>query len=344
MKNFITCVLILFLLISCFLGCKAVESNEERIKIKVLILPKFEVGEMAGDVPGEAQFYYEEYCAGGEAFDIEGGYADSKLYVKNGVALYLTGMGKVNAALSVSALVSDQRFDFSEAYVISTGCAGAAYEYGVMGDVYVITAAVDYDLGHLVDIRDMEEDTTYPVTWYYEKDYADSSCKLLNQELAQKVYDLVKDVKINTTELTRSVMASSFNNAEWAIRDPMVLKGTTATGDNYWKGIHMHNNAKFIVENYGCPDPFAVSEMEDVAIAIALERAGMLDRYIIIRDAVNMDVFINGDTPDSLWNPDYAEETSYENGKETVDIFSTAMENNFLVGRVVIDAILNADF
>ena len=30
-------------------------------KIKVLILPKFEIGEMTGDMPGEAQLYYEEY-------------------------------------------------------------------------------------------------------------------------------------------------------------------------------------------------------------------------------------------------------------------------------------------
>lgn len=28
---------------------------------------------------------------------------------------------------------------------------GSAIEYGVMGDVYVITATVDYDLGHHAD-------------------------------------------------------------------------------------------------------------------------------------------------------------------------------------------------
>ena len=44
------------------------------------------------------------------------------------------------------AILSDERFDFSDAYIISTGCAGSAEGYGVMGDVYVITAAVDYDL------------------------------------------------------------------------------------------------------------------------------------------------------------------------------------------------------
>jgi len=42
--------------------------------------------------------------------------------------------------------LSDERFDFSDAYILSTGCAGSAEGYGIMGDVFVITAAADYDL------------------------------------------------------------------------------------------------------------------------------------------------------------------------------------------------------
>ncbi len=339
MKRIIAFVLLAVMLTLCVSGCAPTEKNQE--KIKVLILPKFEVGEMSGDAPGEAQYYYDEYCANGEEYEIVGGCKNSKLYVKNGVALYVTGMGKVNASLSVCALLSDSRFDFSDSYVISTGCAGAAYEYGVMGDVYVITACVDYDLGHHVDVRDMAEQSKHEATWYRDGSYDDSSCKILNPLLVQKVYDTVKDVELSTTEKTRKAMASAFNNEEWAIRDPKVLKGTSVTSDTYWKGIHGHNNAEFIVETYGCPDPFAASEMEDIGIAIALERANMLDRYIILRDAVNMDVFMNGDTPDSLWDPDSIEDIASETNAETADIFNTARENNFLVGKRIIDAILN---
>ena len=36
----------------------------EKIPIKVLILPKFEVDAMSADFPGEAQLYYEAYLAG----------------------------------------------------------------------------------------------------------------------------------------------------------------------------------------------------------------------------------------------------------------------------------------
>ena len=312
------------------------------ISIKVLILPKFENGEMTGDFPGEAQYYYDAYVKDGDEYDITGGFEGNKLYVKDGVALYVTGMGKVNSAMSLQAILSDSRFDFSDAYVFSTGCAGSAIEYGVMGDVYVITATVDYDLGHHADPRELTDESD--ATWYHDDSYDNASYKILNQDLCNKVYDLVKDVKIETTDNTRAYMAAAFDNAEWATRDPEVLKGTTVTSDNYWKGEHGHETALLMTETYSCPDPYALTEMEDNALAVVLDRFGMLDRYIIIRDSVNTDVFMNGATPESLWDPNFEDSLDSESSVESADIFATAMENNYKVGSVVVDAILDGTF
>ncbi len=319
----------------------ALAEDASPIVIKALILPKFESGEMAGDFPGEAQYYYESYCMGGEEYDIVGGFEGNKLYVKDGIALYVTGMGKVNTALSLQAILMDNRFDFSNAYIISTGCAGSAIEYGVMGDVFVITATVDFDLGHHADPRELAD--ANGTTWYHDASYDSASYKILNQELCDKVYNLVKDVKIETTEKTRAFMAAAFDNAEWATRDPMVLRGTTVTGDNYWKGEHDHMNALLMNETYGCPDPYALTEMEDNALAVVLDRLGMLDRYIIIRDSVNTDAFMNGASPESLWDPNFVDSLASDESVESADIFATAMENNFKVGKVVIDAIINGE-
>ena len=337
MKKLIAILLVAMLFVPAAFAQTAAEV-EEPIEIKVLILPKFENGEMSGDFPGEAQYYYEGYCMDGDEYSIVGGFEDNKLYVKDGVALYVTGMGKVNTALSLNAILMDDRFDFSNAYVISTGCAGSAYEYGVMGDVFIITAAIDYDLGHHADPRELSSDVE--TTWYHDAGYDSSSCKILNQDLMDRVYELVKDVEVQTTEKTRAYMAAAFDDAEWATRDPQVLRGTTVSGDNYWKGYYDHANAVLMTETYGCPDPYALTEMEDVALAVVLDRLGMLDRYIIIRDSVNMDVFMNGATPESLWDPNFDDSIASEESVESADIFATAMENNFKVGSVVIDAIL----
>lgn len=341
MKKLVAVLLVAVLFIPAMF-VTAFAEPQEPVKIKALLLPKFEVGEMAGDFPGEAQYYYEAYCAGGDEYSVEGGFTDNKLYVKDGVALYVTGMGKVNTAISLTAILLDSRFDFSDAYVISTGCSGSAYEYGVMGDVFVITAAVDFDLGHHADIRDLSEGAT--TTWFHDAGYDSSSFKILDAKLMDKVYNLVKDVKIETTEKTKAYMAAAFDNAEWAVREPQVLKGTAISGDNYWKGQYDHANAVLMAKTYGCPDPFAVTEMEDVALGVVLDRLKMLDRYIIIRDSVNMDVFMNGATAESLWDPNFDESLASEDSVESADIFATARENNFKVGKVVVDAILSGGF
>ena len=100
--------------------------SEEKIPVKVLILPKFEVDEMSGDFPGEAQLYYEHYLDGAEEYEAQNAAEGCTLYLKDGVALCVLGMGKVNAALNTMAILTDSRFDFSDAYILSTGCAGSA--------------------------------------------------------------------------------------------------------------------------------------------------------------------------------------------------------------------------
>ena len=43
---------------------------------------------------------------------------------------------------------------------------------------------------------------------------------------------------------------------------------------------------------------------------------------------------MNGASPESLWDPNFV---------DSADIFATAMKNNFTVGHVVVDAILNGE-
>ena len=42
----------------------------------------------------------------------------------------------------------------------------------------------------------------------------------------------------------------------------------------HWKytAIYDHQNALLITETYGCPDPYALTEMEDVALTVVMDR------------------------------------------------------------------------
>ena len=119
-----------------------------------------------------------------------------------------------------------------------------------------------------------------------------------------------------------------------------LIAAGSVTSDNYWKGKTGHRNALKMVEVYQCPDPFAMTEMEEIAVARTVERLGMLDRLIILRDSVNMDVFMLSATPENLWGEGKAVMLSSEESGEAANIFVTAMRNNFNVGRIIIDRIL----
>ena len=70
----------------------------------------------------------------------------------------------------------------------------------------------------------------------------------------------------------------------------------------------------------------------------------MLDRVIALRVIVNMDLFLDGATPESTWGEyrSFNEKVENEN-TETLDIFEPAMHNLYDTASIVIDAILQGD-
>ena len=64
----VLCIFPLFLLAVSFCAAAA-----EKIPVRVLLLPKFEVDELSGDFPGEAQYYYDAYLTDGDEYEIPWG-------------------------------------------------------------------------------------------------------------------------------------------------------------------------------------------------------------------------------------------------------------------------------
>ena len=68
----------IMMIIAALSGCSS-QLKDQSIHVKVLILPKFELDDIAGDFPGEAQYFYEEYLAGGDVYEIDGCAEENKL-------------------------------------------------------------------------------------------------------------------------------------------------------------------------------------------------------------------------------------------------------------------------
>ncbi len=93
---------------------------------------------------------------------------------------------------------------------------------------FVITATVDYDLGHHGYPRSSRR---YETTWFHDEGY-DSSPIRFSTKTGWQSLRPVKDVKIETTPKTKafSPLRSTAPNGH---ADPKVLRGTTVSGDNY---------------------------------------------------------------------------------------------------------------
>ena len=85
------------------------------------------------------------------------------------------------------------------------------------------------------------------------------------------------------------------------------------------------------------------------AVEVDRERPVLIDKYIVGKevevDAVcdGKDVFLPGMTPEGQWDPKSIESLASGDSSETIDIFPTAMENNFKVGDIIVQAILKGE-
>ena len=209
------------------------------------------------------------------------------------------------------------------------------------GDMVLVTAACDLELGHHTGVGELA-DPDNELTWFPDEDSFNAyNCKPLNAALYEKAYQLIQDCPLRTTDNTKRVIEENFPNEDWANRAPQVLKGTAVTADSYWKGAEDHANAVAAAEYYQCPDRYAVSEMEEIAVMNTAACFDLQDRVISLRVIVNLDTFLKGESPEQLWldHSDYASQVTEENS-ETLDIFEPAMGNLFDAGQIVIDALL----
>lgn len=195
----------------CVLVISSCSSADKKTALKVIIFPKFEIDDLEGDFPGEAQLFYNEYCEGCGETEIPHMPPTGRFFVneENGVGILISGSGKTAASLTLSAVLSSGLYDFSDTYIISVGCGGGSADHCALGDVIVETVACDYDLGHHVDTHEKEKSDSR-VMWFPDDSFADYEYKLFNADLCEKVYQMISDCPLRTTEQAKSVIRESF--------------------------------------------------------------------------------------------------------------------------------------
>jgi purine nucleoside permease len=314
---------IVMLFVTAFLALSpAVTAAQTPLKIKVVIVATFEPGEDTGDAPGEFQYWVEREHLTGK-LDFPGGVRPLRINATNDVLGIVTGMTLANAGPSIMALGLDPRFDLSHAYWLVDGIAGVDPADGTIGTAAWASYVVN-DVNRQLDSREMPKDWPYglyvigakqpdtmPAHPMTDNAYA------LNASLAEWAYTQTKDLKLPDNA------AMQADRKRWtgfplAAAPPTVIRGDSYASDSYWHGTEMTKYANDWVKLWTKgKGNFAMSNMEDAAIAEAMQRLDRMKRVdsrrlMVLRVASNYSMPAPGETAYQSVSAPYISSTAYE--------------------------------
>jgi purine nucleoside permease len=299
----------------------------EPIALDALLLPAFAADdfELEKDLPDEFERWREAY-----EFENSVSISGANMpvyYTDDGIGITSTGMGKADAAATVTAILASPRVECSEAYFVTVGVAGAPPNVGTLGSVFVADSIVDWDRKHRWAERDGETDTEREMPLellsYRPYDYVYH----LNEELVTDACRAAESIELIDSDGTDEYRNRYSQDA--AREKPSVNVGTTLCGDEFWHGETVAEQAQWLVEQYDA-GTYATTEMEEMGTATALDRFGLLDRYLSVRGVVNFDRPYDGQSI----------RESLDDGVQA-ETFDITLENVRRVGSAIVDELRN---
>ncbi|SDJ96803.1 phosphorylase family protein [Natronorubrum texcoconense] len=231
-----------------------------------------------------------------DALEIPG--AETPVYVTDaGTAVTTTGIGKSDAATTVTAILASPGVNLESTYIVSCGIAGSSPETTALGSVAIADAVVDWDRKHRWDHRSDAAGTNsvskapteeHPIDErpidlfaYRPRDYVHR----LEEVVVDCALEAARDVDLREDADARDYQRSYPNAPD---SGPTIERGATVCGDEFWHGPRYVREVKWLCEQYGVA-PYVTTQMEDAATATALERFGLRKRYLSVRAVSNYD-------------------------------------------------------
>jgi purine nucleoside permease len=276
---------------------------EPLLRPKVVVVTMFEIGADTGDTPGEFQLWVEREKLD-RVIPLPAGYHSVRANADGSVIAIVTGMGNTNAATSIMALGLDPRFDLTKSYWLVAGIAGLDPADGSVGSAVWTNYAVEGDLAHEIDSREIPADwptgyvplrkkRPYETPLQPAAERADH-CYQLNPSLLQWAYQLTKDTPLGDSPAVREFRAL-YTDRPQALQPPAVLIGANLASSTYWHGKLLNTWANDWVAYYTeGKGNYVTTAMEDTGTLRALTnltRAGRADvsRVLVLRTASNHD-------------------------------------------------------
>ncbi|WP_299841678.1 purine nucleoside permease [uncultured Paracoccus sp.] len=296
-------------------------AQAEPVKVKVFVGSMFEIGEMTGDRAGEFQYWFDDYWSDATPIEVTG--AAQPVYCNDdGVCGAVLGMGKVASSASMMAILLNPAFDFSQSYYLLTGVAGTPPSRGTIGSVFWGSWLVDYDLGHRWAEGEVPEGDPL---FMPRKGYEAVRLFQLDPALTARAMELSSTVTLVDSEDAKAYRLRYPDAA--ALAAPSVGVGTHMTGDTFFHGPGLSDEAQYIAKLYEADD-YVITEMEAAALAQVIGRLHGTERILSLRGAVNFDQGNPNETTLAHLDPAPG---------ETAGGFDETLQNIHAVGAAVVD-------
>ena len=344
------------LILATFMGCcsssysASLKANDAKppMKVKVVVVSMFEIGNDEGDAPGEFQLWKARQKLTTQ-YPLPHGFHDIYANPETGVIGMVTGMGIARASAAIMALGLDPRFDLSQAYWLVAGIAGVDPADNTIGSAIWTDYVVDGDLAHQIDAREIPSQWStgyFPLFTHAPFENADAvdinnspngEVYALNLPLAKWAYSLTKDTKLLNNEAMDALRAK-YTNSPNAKALPNVSMGAHLSASTFWHGEKLNTWANDWVAYWTKgKGNFVTSGMEDSATLQSLsylDNAGLVnkDRLLILRTASNFTM-----QPPSL---SAAENLKLESSGDGYAAMGAAIEAAYNVGSQVTDYIV----
>lgn len=209
---------------------------------------------------------------------------------KDAICIVDTGEGQVNAAVSVTALLTTSKLSLSKTIFIRSGTAGGVYKHSSpIGSVYINSWVLGWGLGrHYLD-KNKKLAWTPPNKWDQVNNVTDLSLNVayqINPYLLKEALSVAGSVKLDNSDEARRI------DILYGIHStPRVMQGATITANNYWSGREQQDIAEKIVETYTKGQGIYTNvAMEDIGDLDALSRFGLANHYLSIRAISDIDI------------------------------------------------------
>ncbi len=264
--------LLLFLILSL---APAIEAGG--IPLKVVILTTYTVEDIAR-VPLkyslEIKHWYDKNFSDAEYYRVKG--TSSYIYIKDGLAFITIARGKKGAVSSLSALLKDQRFDFSKAYFVVTGEASVPPQTASTGSVCIAEWVLDHEY------------RTFAVKKGKKKVPAVKSGSLfrLNENLIKWSLLLNRDTKL--ADNAKAAKYRKLYPLKTAREEPFIYQATSVTVSPKRSGSDISKHAERLCREHRA-GRYGILQEEDNAIAYVLKQSRYLERLLIIRSGTDFD-------------------------------------------------------